>query len=450
MTIYGKDDVLTILEKALKYSEADQCEAYISGISWGLTRFANNYIHQHVSEDNALLTVRTVFGKKVGKAKTNQLDSASIKEVVRRAEGITRAQPENKDFGSLPSPTPLKEVRGFHPGTAALTPSDRAEAIREAIHRSEEKGMERVSGTYYTGIEEMAVMNSLGIEAYFKGTLASFKINTVLEEGTGLGQHSSRDHEALDIERITDRACEKALLSRKTESIPAGSYPVILEEAACCEMFGYLASMAFSAQSYQEGRSAFSGRLGEKMAHEKVTIWDDGLEERGFPMPFDVEGVGKHRLDIMENGVARAVAYDSYHAHREGKKSTGHAIEAPNSIASIPLNLFVKKGDQSLQDMISSCEKGILVTRFHYTNPMHPLKTIITGMTRDGTFWIENGEITRGLKNFRFTQGILDALQGVEAVSDQWGIQRMEYLKASICAPALHLKKFTFTGTTLF
>jgi predicted Zn-dependent protease len=307
-----------------------------------------------------------------------------------------------------------------------------------------------VSGAYYTGIEEIGVMNSLGIEAYFKGTLSSFKINTVLEEGTGLGQHSSRNHESLDIEKITDRACEKALLSRKTESIPAGSYPVILEEAACCEMFGYLASMAFSAQSYQEGRSAFSGRLGEKMADEKVTIWDDGLEEGGFPLPFDVEGVGKQNLVIMEKGVARAVAYDSYYAHREGGKSTGHAIDAPNSMASIPLNLFIKKGDQSLEDMISSCEKGVLVTRFHYTNPMHPLKTIITGMTRDGTFWIENGEIVRGLKNFRFTQGILDALQGVEAVSDQWGIQRMEYLKASICAPALHLKNFTFTGTTLF
>jgi predicted Zn-dependent protease len=450
MTIHEKDEVLAILERVLSASTADQCEAYLSGISWGLTRFANNYIHQNVYEDNVLLTVRTVFRKKIGKAKTNRLDADSIKEVVERAESIAHAQQETEDFVSLPSPTPLQQVKGYFPHTAALTPDDRAHTVKRAIDRCEEKNMERVSGTYYTGVEEMGVMNSLGIEAYFRGTLSSFKINTSLEEGTGLGQHSARNHEALDIERITDRACEKALLSRKTENIPAGTYPVILEEAACCEMMGYLAAMAFSAQTYQEGRSAFSGNLGEKLAHEKVTIWDDGQEEKGFPMPFDVEGVGKQKLTIMEEGIAKTVAYDSYHAHREGKKSTGHAIDAPSSIASIPLNLFVKKGDISLEEMISSCERGVLVTRFHYTNPMHPLKTIITGMTRDGTFWIENGEITKGLKNFRFTQSILEALQGVEAISNRWGIQRMEYLKASICAPAIQVNNFTFTGTTLF
>ena len=450
MVAYGKDEVLSLLEQVLSASTADQCEAYLSGLSWGLTRFANNYIHQHVHEDNALLTVRTVFGKKIGKAKTNRLDPDSIKEVVERAESITRAQQETEDFVSLPSPTPIQEVTAYYPRTADLSPQDRALTVKSAIDRCEEKNMERVSGTYYTGVEEMGVMNSLGIEAYFQGTLSSFKINTLLEEGTGLGQHSARNHEDLDIEKITDRACEKALLSRKTENIPAGGYPVILEEAASCEMMGYLAAMAFSAQTYQEGRSAFSGNLGKKLAHEQVTIWDDGLEEQGFPTPFDVEGVGKEKLTIMEEGVARAVAYDSYHAHREGKKSTGHAIDAPSSIAAIPLNLFVKKGDMSLEEMISSCERAVLVTRFHYTNPMHPLKTIITGMTRDGTFWIENGEITKGLKNFRFTQSILEALQGVEALSDRWGIQRMEYLKASICAPAIQVKNFTFTGTTLF
>jgi predicted Zn-dependent protease len=208
--------------------------------------------------------------------------------------------------------------------------------------------------------------------------------------------------------------------------------------------------MAFGAQAYQEGRSAFSGHLGEKLASDTVSIWDDGLEEKGFPVPFDSEGVGKQKMDIISQGVAQNVAYDSYHAGKEGKKSTGHAIEVPGPVGPIPTNMFMGTGTQSLEDLISTCKKGILVTRFHYTNPMHRLKTVITGMTKDGTFLIENGEIVKGLKNLRFTQSILEALSTVEGISDAWGIVRMEYVRASVCSPALHLGSFTFTGGTLF
>jgi predicted Zn-dependent protease len=167
-------------------------------------------------------------------------------------------------------------------------------------------------------------------------------------------------------------------------------------------------------------------------------------------MPFDVEGVGKQKVDIVTKGVAQNVVYDSFYAHREGKKSTGHAVDIPIPIGPLPSNVFMEKGTSSLEDLISACEKGILITRFHYTNPMHRLKTVITGMTRDGTFLIENGEIVKGLKNFRFTQNILEALSAVEGMSDTWGTYRAEYLKAAVCAPALHLNTFTFTGGTLF
>ena len=448
--MYGKDDVFSALETVLKSSKADQCEAFLAGKTWGLTRFANSYIHQNVEEDNTELTVRAIFGKKIGKAKTNQLTPESLKDVVERAEKIARAQKEIPDFVSLPEPTPLYAVKGFFKETADMTPEERASMVKAAIDQSEDKGMETVSGTLYTGAEEVAVMNSLGVKAYFQGTISSFKINTFLEEGTGVAQSFSRNHKDLDFAGLTERACAKTLASKKTDTVPPGGYPVILEEQAACEMVGYLAMMTFGAQAYQEGRSAFSGHLGENLADEKVSIWDDGSNEYGFPIPFDVEGVGKKKVDLISKGVAKNVVYDSFYAGKEGKESTGHAIDAPGPMGPVPTNLFMGKGTHSLEEVISNCDKGILVTRFHYTNPMHRLKTIITGMTKDGTFLIENGQIVKGLKNMRFTQNILEALSDVKGISDTWGIVRMEYLRASVCAPALHVGKFTFSGATLF
>ena len=445
-----KEDVLSLLEKVMNFSTADQCEAYFSGMSWGLTRFANSYIHQNVTEDNADLTVRVVLGKKIGKAKTNLLGPESLKEVVERATKIAKSQEEIPDFVSLPSPAPISQVKGFVKETAEVTPEDRARTVKASVDYAEAKGIKTVSGTYYSGTEEVAVMNSLGIEAYFTGTISSFKINTAVDEGTGVAQHFSRNHKNLNPEALTERACAKALASRKTVSVPPKTYEVILEEQAVCEMMGYLGFMTFGAQAYQEGRSAFSGHLGEKLASENVTIWDDGLNEEGFPLPFDVEGVGKQKRDFIVKGVAQNVAYDSFYAHKEGKKSTGHAIDSPMPMGPGPTNLFMEKGTLKREDLISNCDKGILVTRFHYTNPMHRLKTVITGMTRDGTFLIENGEITKGLKNLRFTQSVLGALSEVEGISDTWGTTRMEYLKATVCAPAVHVREFAFTGSTLF
>jgi predicted Zn-dependent protease len=443
-------DYLSVLEKVMKVSKADQCEAFLSGKSWGLTRFANSYIHQNIEEDNVELMVRAISAKKIGKAKTNQITPESIKEVVERAEKIARSQKEIPDFDSLPSPTEITPVKGFYKETAAVEPEERAVEVKAAIDYAEDKKIETVSGTYYTGTEKMAIMNSLGVEGYFEGTISSFKMNAFIEQGTGVAQSFSRDHKQLNPQQLAEKACKKALDSRKTEKVPPGEYAVILEEQAVCEMTGYLAMMTFGAQAYQEGRSAFSGRLGEKVADESVSICDDASNPAGFCVPFDAEGVAKQKVDIIKEGIARNVVYDSYYAGKEGKQSTGHAIEAPIPIGPFPTNLFMGKGTFDLDTLVSQCDKGILVTRFHYTNPMNRLKTIITGMTKDGTFLIENGEIVKGLKNMRFTQNVLGALSTVEGVGDHWGIVRLEYIKASVCAPALHVKKFNFTGSTSF
>jgi predicted Zn-dependent protease len=201
----------------------------------------------------------------------------------------------------------------------------------------------------------------------------------------------------------------------------------------------------------QEGRSFMSGRMGEKITGSNITIWDDGFDPRGVVFPFDYEGVPKQKVMLIEEGVARGVVYDSATAQLEpGRASTGHGLPAPNTMGPIPINLLMKPGSATKEEMIASTEKGIWVTRFHYVNPVHPVKAILTGMTRDGTFLIENGKITRPLKNLRFTQSILEAFANAEMMSKDLKMIMMGFGNFATCAPAAKINGFTFTGATEF
>jgi predicted Zn-dependent protease len=207
----------------------------------------------------------------------------------------------------------------------------------------------------------------------------------------------------------------------------------------------------FGAVAMQEGRSFMAGKIGQQIVDPRISIWDDGLSTDTIPWPFDFEGVPKQRVDLIEAGIARGVVYDSYRAGKEeGKESTGHALPAPNPFGPIPLNPFIAPGDATLEEMIASTERGLYVTRFHYTRPAEPTKVVITGMTRDGTFLIENGEIAYPVKNLRFTQGYLEALNHVDVIGSE---PRMLMGLGDIgrtSVPALKLDKFNFTGATEF
>ncbi|MCK5584833.1 TldD/PmbA family protein, partial [Candidatus Bipolaricaulota bacterium] len=229
------------------------------------------------------------------------------------------------------------------------------------------------------------------------------------------------------------------------------SYTVILEEDAVATMMFFLGILGMGALSMQESRSFMSGRIGEKVTGDNITIWDDGFDPRGVVLPFDYEGVPKQKVMLIEDGVARGVVYDSATAHLEpGKVSTGHGLPAPNTMGPIPINLLMKPGSATKEEMIASTEKGIWVTRFHYVNPVHPVKAILTGMTRDGTFLIENGKITRPLKNLRFTQSILEAFANAEMLSQDLKMIKMGFGNFGTCAPAAKINGFTFTGATEF
>ena len=194
-----------------------------------------------------------------------------------------------------------------------------------------------------------------------------------------------------------------------------------------------------------------TGKIGQKITGEKITIWDDGSDPRGIPLPFDFEGVAKEKIVLIENGIAKNVVHDSFTAGREeGATSTGHALSMPNTFGPIPINLFMAPGDATKEEMLASTERGIWVTRFHYTNILHPVKTILTGMTRDGTFLIENGKITKPLKNLRFTQSVLEAFAGAEMLGAELKLVKDEWNPIGTCVPAVKIRGFQFTGTTDF
>lgn len=434
------------MEKVLNRTTAEQAEIVYTGEDKALTRFAESVIHQNVAADNRRLAVRVAYGKKVGHAATNALDEASLRSALRQAEAVARLQPDDPDFIAFPAPAPARDLDDltYFAATAAHTPEARAEAVRELVvrvNRSEAK----LAGSFAVEAGELAVVNSHGVRQYCRLTKAAFTTLVSKGHGSGYAEAVARDIAELDPIRTGKAALAKCLAGQNPQPIEPGEYTVILEAAAVADMLDFLAVEGFNATAVQEGRSFMEGCRGEKIMDERISIWDDGGDPLGLPLPFDFEGVPKERVDCIERGVARDIVYDSYTAGREaGKRSTGHSLPAPNPYGPLPLHLQMSPGDASLPEMIESTERGILVSRFHYTNTVHPKQVIITGMTRDGTFLVENGRIVSPLPNLRFTDSVLRALSAVESVGRERKRQAT-YFGAS-CVPALKISGFRFTG----
>jgi len=445
----GEARIKEIAERALALSTANQTEVVILGEENQLTRFANSYIHQNVAEKNAQVRVRAVVGKKIGVATTNDLSNEALTQAVESAMGTAKLQRENLDFLSLPSPQPIPKVEGFVEATAGCTPKERAKMASIICRGATEEGL-NASGAFTTAAQEMAVANSLGLFAYYPTTLADLEIVIMADSGSGYAHATSVDVTQIDAQALGQEAIEKALGSRNPIEIEPGEYTVILEEHAVEEMLFYLTYLGCGALAVQEKRSFMTGRFGEKIVGRNVSLWDDGLDPQGLPMPFDYEGVPKRKVELIRGGLATSVVYDTYTAGRERKESTGHAtLPAPNPYGPLPANRFMATGQASKEEMLASTERGIWVTRFHYMNPVHRFKTIVTGMTRDGTFLIQKGEITHPIKNLRFTQSILEALSSVGMIGKKRKLLLSSHLGCG-CVPALKIDKFTFTGVTDF
>jgi len=443
----GEEKIRQITAKVLGLSQADQTEVLIFSDDRQLTRFANSYIHQNVAESNVRVRVRAVIGKRVGVASTNNTSGESLQKAVETASEVARLQPENPDFISLPEPAPTPEVRAFSEATAGFTPESRARVVGDICRRAVESGLV-ASGAFSTSVREIAVTNSLDVFAYFPTTLGN--LNTVImgDDSSGYGASTAWDVEQIDAEAVGAGAVDKALRGRNPRQIAPGRYTVILGEHATNDIVQVLSYIGLGALAVQEGRSFMCNRFGQQIVDSAISLWDDGLDPTGLPLPFDFEGVPKRRVSLIENGIAMNVVYDSYTAGREGKTCTGHGQPAPNTRGPLPTNMFMAHGQATLEEMIASTERGILVTRFWYTRPVHPKLAIITGMTRDGTFLIEKGEVSYPVKNLRFTQSYLDTLSSVEMVGGTTRLIGGEAASNGNRVPALKLAEFEFTGVT--
>ncbi|MHB0976165.1 MAG: TldD/PmbA family protein [Candidatus Aquicultorales bacterium] len=445
--MFEESEVLQLIDAALKESSADQSEVLVYSSDSALTRFANNHVHQNVAESNVRISTRVIVDKRIGYSSTNKVDKTSIKDLMTGAGEAARRRPPNPEFKSLPEPEAIPEADTFFNETAGYAPQARAEAVKRLIDRAREKSLV-AAGSFATGGTVVGIGNSLGVRAVGRLSEASFKTVVMGTDSSGWAAAVAKNAADIDADRLAGIAVGKALESAGPIDIKPGCYAVLLSPEAVADMLSFMAYAGFSALAVQEGRSFMAGKFGDTIVDERVSVWDDALDPVTIGLPFDFEGVPKRRVDFISEGVAKSVVHDSFTAARESKRSTGHALPAPNPYGPLPTNLFMAAGDGDLQEMIGSLERGIFVTRFHYTNIEDPLKTILTGMTRDGTFLIENGKIKAGLKNLRFTQSILEALSSVRSISADR--QLVESMLGAAYVPYLLSEEFNFTGATQF
>jgi PmbA protein len=422
-------------------------EAILTAESSALTRFANNAIHQNVAERSGNLSVRAQIDGRTARATTNRLDDAAIRLVVDDAVALTRLQ--DPDLALLPSTTGLlacREVSRHHEPTAHVTPTDRARAVAEAIRIVESSG-QTAAGIYSTSESVFALLNSGGVFAYHPETMAQFSITAMAADSSGWAKGSACSHQDLEPAAMARAAADKASASRDPVELPPGAYTVILEPAAVLDLAGQMFG-DFSATAITDGRSFLRDRIGQKLFGDNINIYDDAYHPLQAGAPFDGEGVPRRKLTLVDQGVVRDVAFCRQAAHAAGVEPTGHGFPLPNEYGEAPMNIVIAGGDTPLEEMIASTARGILVTRLWYIREVDPYEKIMTGMTRDGTFLIEDGRVTRGVRNFRFNQALPEMLSNVEALSPSVRASGEEAF--DMVVPAMKVRDFHFTEVTKF
>ncbi|MGH2711933.1 MAG: TldD/PmbA family protein [Actinomycetota bacterium] len=443
--LIGPDDIRDLANAAMEVPGADATEVLVIHEWSGLTRFADSAIHQSTAREDTGVRVRVVIGGQVGVAATNDLSKDGAAEAARSALELARVAAPDPMFPGITPPTVIPErANGFDDETADTSPTERADVVAELIARAQ-PGF-HAAGAFETSANEVTVTNSEGHFAYAPSTQTT--LTTVISGGnggTGFAEITSPSVAEVDASSVGELAFSKARDSQDPVGLDPGRYEVVLEPAAVATLLGFLAYLGFGGRGIAEGRSCFSGREGEKLVSELVSIYDDGLSPNTIALPFDFEGTPKRRVDLIDKGVFKGGVHDRRSAKQAGTDSSGHALPPPNPEGPFPLNLFLEPGDASLEDMIAATERGLLITRFHYSNIVRPMESVITGMTRDGTWLIENGKVKQPIKNFRFTQSIEEALRDVEQVGRDTELAS-EFFFSSSRVPALRISSFHFTG----
>ncbi|MFC2173942.1 TldD/PmbA family protein [Acidobacteriota bacterium] len=446
--LIGKDEFSEIAQIVLEASTADETEVLLGQEISSLTRVANNVIHQHVSEDNAGLSIRVISGKKQGRSTTTKLDKEDLRRAVAMATDIALHQKEEPELLSLPDPQHYPSLDCFDDETARFDPMDRTRIVGEAVHRISSKDL-KAAGMFTTGATIHGIANSKGLRAYHPSTTARFSFTAMSETSSGWCEVMGAHVNELDTSQAADIAMDKALTGQDPVDLEPGKYRVVLEPAAMTDFLLFMAWCGFGGLAYNEGRSFMSGKLGKKVLGKNITISDDVTHPMTIGLPFDFEGMPRKRVVMIDKGVANALVHDRKTALAANEESTGHALPQPNIHGPFPLNIVMEPGDSSMEEMIAETEKGVLVTQFHYTNVIDPQKLIMTGMTRNGTFLIEKGKITRPVKNLRFTESAIRALSNVEALTKE-RLYCGSFFGGTFVVPGASIRDFSFSSGTTF
>ena len=454
-----------IFDRIKKLSSADEVEVLFSGGRFALTRFANNAIHQNVAEKNHVVSVRTVFGGRTARAFTNKFDDESVRQVVQSSESLAKVQ--HPDLDLLPMPdsaeaagaAPAGNTPSRHfPATAGITPELRADGVKKIVSVADRHKL-TTAGVFSSAESFEGILNSRGLSTWHTQTLAEVSITMMAADSSGWQKANSPDIANLDPEMLGEIAAKKAVESARPQEIPAGKYTVILEPAAVLDLVGFM-FWDYSGMAILDQRSFLTGRIGTKLFGDNITICDDVAHPLQTGSPFDGEGIRRQRVCLVENGVVNRVVYARATAERMKRSehqenvgpiaATGHGFSLPNEMGEMPLNIvFAPREDpQTVEQMVASTERGVLVTRLWYIREVEPFEKMLTGMTRDGTFLVENGRVRGGVRNFRFNESLIHMLSNVLAMSTP--VRSSGEESFDMVVPAMKVKDFNFTEVTKF
>ena len=461
----SRDHAADIFAKLKKNSTADDLEVLFFGGRSALTRFANNTIHQNVAEENYGISVRTIFGQRTARASTNKLDDESLKRVLQASESLARVQHPDPDLLPMydargaagPAEAPPIPKRHFE-NTASLSPQDRAEGVERMVAIAKQQGL-TAAGIFATSESVEGIFNSGGLASWHQQTSCDISVTMIGSTSSGWQKANSANAAQLDPVSLAETAAMKATMGASPHELPAGKYTVILEPAAVLDLVGFM-FYDFGGMAILDQRSFLNNRIGSQIFGENVNIWDDAAHPLQLGAPFDGEGVRRQQVQLVENGVvkrlvyARATAEKMRYSEYKDKVGpiapTGHSFPLPNEMGEAPMNIVFSepKDPSSVDQMVASTERGVLVTRLWYIREVDPYEKILTGMTRDGTFYVENGKIRYGILNFRFNESLLHMLSNVEQMGKPVRASGEESF--DMVAPAMKVKDFNFTEVTKF
>jgi predicted Zn-dependent protease len=464
-----KEQAGDIFDRIRKLTSADEVEALFSGGRFALTRFANNTIHQNVVEENYSISVRTVFDGRTARASTNKFDHESLRQVVKVSEGLAKVQHSDPDLLPMPNAREAKDSSGndlaatrtpsrFFESTAQITPEIRADGVKKIVGVADKYKL-TTAGVFSSAESIEGIFNSHGLSRWHVQTSAEISITMLAGDSSGWQKNNSPDVRNLDPLALAETAAKKAVESAQPREIPAGKWTVILEPSATLDIVGFM-FWDFSGMAILDQRSFLTGRIGTKLFGENITIWDDVAHPLQSGSPFDGEGVRRRKVDLVENGVVKRMVYARATAERMKRseyrnkvgpiEATGHGFALPNEMGEMPLNIVFApvSNPQTIDQMIAATERGILVTRLWYIREVDPFEKILTGMTRDGTFLIENGRVQGGVRNFRFNEGLIHMLSNVEAMSVP--VRSSGDESFDMVVPAMKVRDFNFTEVTKF